>query len=149
MDIEVDVPALKREFKTDNVRYLEHEEVMWNGVRIFGTPYSPPFRDWAFPTVRGVWVGVRALYVIVSHEPPYAVLVEVWNSSHAGCEQLLTVIEQVKPALCVCGHVHEARGVKRVGQTICVNASFVDRRYRVYDEPLFYVDLTHGRYSPE
>jgi Icc-related predicted phosphoesterase len=42
-------------------------------------------------------------------------------------------MRRVRPALCVCGHIHESRGVERVGGTLCVNASVVDRRYRVYD----------------
>ena len=30
-------------------------------------------------------------------------------------------IEEVQPDVCVCGHIHESRGVDRIGRTVVVN----------------------------
>lgn len=60
--------------------------------------------------------------VIVSHVPPHNTVVDLTHSGeHAGSTSVRRFIEEYEPILCICGHIHEARGMDRIGNTIVVN----------------------------
>lgn len=64
--------------------------------------------------------------VIVSHTPPKGTKVDrAFSSIHAGSASLRTFIENRKPSIVFCGHIHEAKGVDRIGDTIVVNPGAV------------------------
>jgi len=60
--------------------------------------------------------------VLVSHYPPRGTAVDIaYTGAHIGKEVIKEVLSEVKPKLCLCGHVHESRGTDRVGETLVVN----------------------------
>ena len=60
--------------------------------------------------------------VVVSHTPPKGTNVDLaFSKIHAGSVSLRTFIEERKPSIVFCGHIHEAKGVDRIGDTIIVN----------------------------
>ncbi len=60
--------------------------------------------------------------VVVSHTPPKGTKVDrAFSAIHAGSASLRTFIEKRKPSIVFCGHIHEAKGVDRIGDTIIVN----------------------------
>lgn len=60
--------------------------------------------------------------VLLSHSPPYGTKLDVVaRGGHAGSRAIRSAIERFSPRLCVCGHIHEARGVDRLGTTTLVN----------------------------
>lgn len=66
--------------------------------------------------------GTNRWFVLVSHAPPKDTSVDVaFSSVHAGSTSLRSFIEARKPSLVFCGHIHEARGIDRIGDTILVN----------------------------
>lgn len=46
----------------------------------------------------------------MTHGPPHRILDRTIMGVFAGCEALAPRLEQLRPALCVFGHIHEARG---------------------------------------
>ncbi len=60
--------------------------------------------------------------IILIHEPPsptklsFSVL-----DKHAGSRMLHKFIEEKQPLLCICGHVHEAFGIDRIGESLILN----------------------------
>ncbi|WMW23090.1 metallophosphoesterase [Methanolobus mangrovi] len=56
--------------------------------------------------------------VILTHVPPYGILDEV-GGMHVGCKALSVFLD--KADIMVCGHIHEARGIRNSGKTIIVN----------------------------
>lgn len=46
----------------------------------------------------------------MTHGPPHRILDKTYMGVFAGCEALAPRLEQLRPALCVFGHIHEARG---------------------------------------
>lgn len=61
-------------------------------------------------------------HVLVSHSPPSGTAVDqVGLGNHAGSRAVRSFIERFKPDLCLCGHIHEAIGADRIGQTIVIN----------------------------
>jgi len=71
-------------------------------------------------------------HVLLAHAPPYGLKVDrVSGGSHAGSRALLEHIKRHEPAVVVCGHIHEARGIDRVGKTAVVNCGPAFRGYYV------------------
>ena len=68
-------------------------------------------------------------FVLVSHVPPYKILDKVtwkerpkeWKCENVGSKILLKAIKKHKPKYVFCGHIHEAKGKKRVGKTEVYN----------------------------
>ncbi len=109
---------------------LHNEAVKIDGVKFVGmggsnpTPFCTPFEieECDFDTNLNNLIGETAEsdepLVLLTHSPPYGVLDEV-NDMHVGCKALSSFLD--KADLIVCGHIHEARGIKRSGKTIIVN----------------------------
>jgi len=61
--------------------------------------------------------------IMVPHAPPFDTKMDLVSSGfHAGSKSVRDFIEQYKPDLCISGHIHEARGKDKLGDTILVNA---------------------------
>lgn len=61
-------------------------------------------------------------WVLVSHLPPKGTKVDVSHfGRHIGSRMIYEVIREFKPIACICGHVHESRGIDRLEETLLVN----------------------------
>lgn len=60
--------------------------------------------------------------VLLSHTPPRDTkLDETRTGGHVGSSSVREFIAYARPALVVCGHIHEARGIERIGPATIVN----------------------------
>ncbi|MEM2341058.1 MAG: metallophosphoesterase [Candidatus Bathyarchaeia archaeon] len=60
--------------------------------------------------------------ILLSHSPPKnTALDRAFSGIHAGSTSVRGFIEEHKPLLVVCGHIHEAKGKERVGDTLIIN----------------------------
>jgi Icc-related predicted phosphoesterase len=119
--------------------YLQDSGTEFDGLKIWGSPWTPEFCGWDFMLPRGPEIAKKwALIpddtdILVTHGPPWGVLDKNSDGEHCGCEELRLALERVKPKLHVFGHIHEGYGqmlFKHQGpNTICVNASHMDALY--------------------
>ncbi len=58
--------------------------------------------------------------VIISHAPPFGYL-DKTKFGHRGSKILLRAIKIYKPELVLCGHIHEQRGMRKLGKTEVYN----------------------------
>jgi len=66
--------------------------------------------------------------VVVSHEPPANTSCDrLSNGMHVGSAALYSFIETHRPAACLTGHIHEAVGTDRIGNTPIVNPGQLGR----------------------
>jgi Icc-related predicted phosphoesterase len=113
--------------------YLQDEAVDVEGVKFYGSPWQPEFCDWAFnlprgPALAAVWAKVPDdTRVLITHGPPLGIGDKTHRGPHAGCEDLLQRVRQVRPPLHVFGHIHEGAGRYEVEGTTFVNASIAGR----------------------
>jgi Icc-related predicted phosphoesterase len=63
--------------------------------------------------------GVDSFTILVSHPPPYMVFDSV-GAMHVGSKAVRKIIEEKKPLLCICGHIHEHEGQEILGDTLVV-----------------------------
>lgn len=60
--------------------------------------------------------------VLVSHNPPRDTVCDaIGNGMHVGSTAVRAFIESAQPDICLCGHIHEARGVDAIGRTVVLN----------------------------
>ncbi len=68
--------------------------------------------------------------VMVTHVPPYETSVDkVFTGSHVGSNALREFIELKQPLVLITGHIHEARGIDKLGSTLIVNPGPLFRGY--------------------
>ncbi|MDK2870143.1 MAG: uncharacterized protein PWP39_1378 [Pyrococcus sp.] len=68
--------------------------------------------------------------IVLTHAPPYGTKLDKTHSGiHAGSIGLRRFIEEKQPKLCICGHIHEGRGIERIGNTIAINPGPLARGY--------------------
>lgn len=118
-----------------NIHYLNEELIEIEGIRIFGTPYTPiPFRRWwAFNEHRGSAMQAHwdlipdNLDILLVHGPPKNILDLTTKNEAVGCANLAKTLAIKQPKYCIFGHIHEARGAIEKGNTTYINASSVER----------------------
>lgn len=128
-----------------NCIYLEDEEITLRGFRIYGSPWSPVFCDWAFMKPRGqpiqeIWNKIPdGIDILVTHSPPLGHGDLAISKLRAGCLNLLhTIQSRVKPRYHIFGHIHEGYGITTDGVTTFVNASSVTVQYKPSHPPIVF-----------
>lgn len=125
---------------------LMNSDVTLDGVKIWGSPVTPWFHDWAWNVVRGpaikkYWDMIPAdTSIVVTHGPPFGILDTVspgtLREDHVGCQDLMDAMNRVMPRVHIFGHIHEGYGVKNVGVTKYINASIMDEHYDPVNKPI-------------
>jgi len=132
-----------------NAHYLEDSGIEIEGVRFWGSPWTPRFRDWAFNLTRGEplakrWAQIpEATDVLITHGPPWGILDEAganFDIQMVGCHDLLERLASLSVKAHVFGHIHECYGTRERDGIQFINASTCDERYRPTNRPIM-VDL--------
>jgi len=126
----------------DSITYLNDSGITINGIKIWGSPITPRFHDWAFNRDRGENIRLHwdliptDTDILITHGPAAGILDETITHQNAGCEELKLVIEKSKIRFHVCGHIHEAYGSYHTARTKYINASVLDIRYNLVNDPV-------------
>jgi Icc-related predicted phosphoesterase len=124
------------------VIYLNDSGVCINGFNIWGSPIQPTFFDWAFNRDSGAaidkhWQLIpKNTDILITHGPPFGILDKTMRGEAVGCEMILKKVNEIKPKLHVFGHIHEGYGLIDKENTTFVNASVLDIRYNLRNEPV-------------
>ena len=121
--------------------YLEDEERVVHGLRIYGSPWQPRFFNWAFNLDRGeplrrIWERIpQGIDILLTHGPPHGILDVTVRGLRVGCEELAAALPRVRPRLHVFGHIHESYGQLVRDGTHFVNASTCNLQYQPIHAP--------------
>ncbi len=114
---------------------------MVENIGIFGVsaaPFSPlrtPYEISEEEIGSAIQAGYRdvlgaRLKILVSHAPPYGTAVDMIRSGkHVGSTAVRKFVESEQPAVVICGHIHEARGMDKLGSCTIVNCGEGSRGY--------------------
>lgn len=139
--------------------YLCDSGEQWRGLKIWGSPWTSQFpginpKCCAFTrpfmeTLKDRWELIPSdVDILITHTPPHRILDKVktdYEANVGDVDLLVELNERIKPKLHVFGHIHENGGkeliFKRPGiatenNTICVNASYVNERYKPVNKPI-------------
>jgi len=113
---------------------LHGKGVVIDGVGIFGcggsniTPFGTPMElseDEIYATLRAGYKTVRVVrpLLMICHTPPYDTKCDrIMSGKPVGSSAARRFIEEVKPEVCISGHIHESAGVDEIGPTKILNA---------------------------
>ncbi len=76
------------------------------------------------------WKDLRGSRLLLSHTPPYGTLLDVtYYGDHVGSKALRSFLEHEDVRLCICGHIHEARGIDRLNETLLLNPGSLEKGF--------------------
>jgi len=131
---------------------LIHEAVEIEGIKIFGSPYTPYFFNWAWnagrtmieaaqvfkPFIGDLWNKIPSdTQILITHGPPYGILdfcpdwVQKDKLVSVGCAELLKRVQQLnKLEIHAFGHIHLKGGnIQEHGGVKFINAAICDESY--------------------
>jgi Icc-related predicted phosphoesterase len=126
------------------VHYLKDEEIVVDGFKIWGSPYTPWYYQWAFNKKRGPdlashWKKIPAdTDLLLTHGPVYGILDSNENEMHTGDRDLLRTVLEIKPKAHVCGHIHESYGWMKRHGTMFINACVLNGSYEFANKPVVF-----------
>lgn len=155
-----DNPAASRELLLKycpDLKILIHESIVIDGIRIFASPYSPYFNDWAYnagrtiteaayyrkPFIGDLWQNIPDdTQILITHGPSYDILDELVHLDGSpkglfvGCVELSRRIKELKDLdLHLFGHIHSNYGQKHIDGVSYYNLSNCDERYYPSNPP--------------
>lgn len=137
-----------------NCVVLYHEVIEIEGIKIWGSPWTRKFFDWAFnmsaKDLYKLHKNIPKCDIIVTHGPPYGfgdivnrsikkdgIVIKRWQTN-AGSPGLIRNILQNEPKLVIGGHLHSGNGVRKLGNTTIANVSIVNEAYKLCYNPFEY-----------
>ena len=131
----------------DRVTYLQDDEIVIDGIKFWGSPWTPEFYNWAFMYKRGeeaatCWNNIpEDVNVLITHGPPMTdtfLDFTVYDQINVGCEELAKRIEELPNLKVHCfGHIHEGYGmVEHPKGFKMINASVCTLRYQPTNKPV-------------
>lgn len=108
------------------VTFLIHESMQWNGMRIFGSPYTPEFFNWAYMKARSqldiVWQSIPDdIDILITHGPPKGIMdvtADMYTGEpvHVGSKSLMRHVEhRIRPRIHAFGHIHDEPAIHNYG----------------------------------
>lgn len=126
-----------------NCVYLQDSQVVINGVKFYGAPWTPRFFDWAFNADRGEVIARKWAMipddtnVLITHGPPHGIGDMNQEGELTGDKDLSARIAQLPELkLHIAGHIHEGWGNVVVNGVRYVNASICTRNYKPTNPPI-------------
>ena len=143
-------PEIFKKMIPEGITYLQDDEVIIDGVKLYGTPWIHNLPRWAF-NIDDVNERAKKWSLIpddvddlISHGPPKRILDMVprfgLGVENVGCDSLRYEVEnRIKPAYHVFGHIHEEGSRwRKIGETIFINASNLDENYQIKNKPVIF-----------
>jgi Icc-related predicted phosphoesterase len=129
--------------ESEDTVYLENSGTEINGLKVWGSPFTPEFNGWHFMRERGdemaeIWKQIPDdTNILVTHGPPLNILDTNGRHEHCGCWDLRERIKHLKKLkLSIFGHLHSAHGISEIDGVKFVNCSVLDDDYNLTFEPI-------------
>jgi Icc-related predicted phosphoesterase len=119
------------------IKFLIHDQITWQGLKIFGSPYTPVFFDWAYMKPRSeldaVWQTIPDdIDILITHGPPKGILdvtkdMDTREPVHVGSKSLTRHVEtRIQPRIHAFGHIHDESGIKNFGTVTRGKTQFIN-----------------------
>jgi Icc-related predicted phosphoesterase len=115
---------------------LINQEVTIEGLRIYGSPVTPYFNNWAWnkypDEIQEYWNAIpEGLDILITHGPAFDILDTVYPGCQPlGCPALRASISIKKPKIHISGHIHGGHGTLKHDATTHYNVSICNEAYQ-------------------
>ena len=122
-----------------NGRVLIDEMVEIDGLKIYGSPWTPEFYNWGFNAgkykMQEIVNKIPKCDVLITHGPPYGIL-DWAGRDRCGCPALRNaVLGRIQPRIHCFGHIHAGAGAHTEDGIQFINAAMCNEKYQVVYEP--------------
>jgi Icc-related predicted phosphoesterase len=126
--------------KSLGITYLNDETVIIDGIKIFGSPWTPTFGyGWGFNCDRSKlykhWELIEEdTDIVITHGPGYGILDNNEEGKYCGDKSLTSALMKIQPKYNIFGHIHEQGGRQlKISdcKTTFINASVVGLRHGI------------------
>ncbi|OYT29160.1 hypothetical protein B6U98_03055 [Thermoplasmatales archaeon ex4572_165] len=108
----------------DNVQQNRFEFKGVSFLGLNGVSDNETFSFYSNPVNRAVF---KHIDVLMTHVPPYGFQDNIFLGKHGGSKILYEIMQEIKPRLVLCGHIHENPGYAKTKDTVIVNCSMGKR----------------------
>jgi Icc-related predicted phosphoesterase len=114
----------KDDFERAGIIYLENDYIEVKGIKIWGSPVTPTFGEWAFMRARHktheLWQQIPDdTDIVVVHGPPATILDLSYNRENqlesCGDSALMKRLLDINPKLVCFGHIHNCKDIINAG----------------------------------
>ena len=139
---EKESPEKIKQLIPENVIYLNDSSVTIEGIKVWGSPITPWFYNWAFNRERGPEIATHwdlipfDTDILITHGPVFGIHDKTIYNKCVGCNDLLLRINEIQPKIHICGHIHEGYGIENTNGTTFINASTLDHKYKIQNKPI-------------
>jgi len=133
-NMDLEEVSIYAESLSPNIHSIHFKALRTNGYIFIGaggspiTPFSTPteYPDELIENrLRNIFVSITSYdepVILVTHAPPYRTKVDkTYLGSHVGSKAIRRIIEEFKPIINICGHIHESPGTDLINKTIIIN----------------------------
>jgi len=129
-----------------HITYLQDSGTKIDGIKFFGSPWIPtnhPGKAFSFPRNENIIANQRWAHiptdtdVLITHGPVYGKLDKILNPvresqtrEYLGDVSLGRRIEEIKPQVHICGHIHSSQGIFNGEITTHINAASLGEDYQ-------------------
>ncbi|MDR0900066.1 MAG: metallophosphoesterase [Methanobrevibacter sp.] len=121
--------------KSSNATFNHSSLYIDNNICFYGfggsnpTPFDTPFEfddneiyENIKPLFGQIVTNQKMFNILVTHAPPYGCACDkIEDGSHVGSNGVRKIIEEFKPDISLCGHIHEANSIDKIGNTVVAN----------------------------
>lgn len=133
----------KSELIFDEVHLLIDEAVIIDGIKFYGSPFTPKFKNWCFmldaEQRKTHWKNIpEDVDVLITHGPAYGVLDQTgmdFNPGNLGCPFLLKRIQELNIKVHLFGHIHGGYGEDNSQSYLALNSSVLNEQYLMINKP--------------
>lgn len=129
-----------------NVHYLEDSGIEVQGIKFWGSPYTPMFYNWAFmdydEELAKHWKLIpENTEFLITHGPPYSILDRNNKGQNCGSRSLYSRIKKLTDLrVHVYGHIHEGFGHEEIADVNFYNVAVLNSNYCLINKPTI-IDL--------
>lgn len=128
----------------NGIIYLKDSGTEIDGVKFWGSPVTPWFFNWAFNRRRGHEIARHwdlipdDTDILITHGPMFRRLDKNKDGQHLGCKDLFLRSQELNLKAHIFGHIHEDHGIMEKEKVKFLNASVVNAKYELVNEPLVF-----------
>lgn len=129
------------------IHLLIHQAIELHGIKIFGSPWTPEFCNWAYNyywyEAKVIWDKIpQNTQILMTHGPPEFILDEVreyMKIKYCGCPELARkIVTTPSIQFHLFGHIHEGHGKVEKNGVTYLNSSIMDGNYKPTNRPQYF-----------